>query len=466
MFLASCAEPVYMDARSIRAAQPVPLKYVCVSSELHKEGEDGIAHAHYHIGVVALRSFMFMPVKRAMMRYGLATHWSTSHDGYWSIVRYLWWPSPPKKPDGSIDKRMIKWAATGYEHPDFDECCSEPLTAKALGAKRLKVDRQAADAEEEAPRITELDVWPVVVKHQMRNTPDDQTAHLQLIAWAKAHATENMQKFLFKNRARLPGLIEDIWQWELVERSLPAARMSRIDGLKAAVEAGCKCGGQWAATVKESFEANGIDVQALCSDILAALEQGRGATTPVIVMAGARGGEGKSLFLKALLSVYGVNHVFLTPEKGNFPLIGLPGKKVAFLDEWRFGDDIMSWATQLQWYEGSHLTVSRPQNIQGSTGHLTYEGTAPIFATSKLADLSYLEKLAQDDPKTGEPKWGEAAMLMRRLRVYRFGTRIRKPAQHMPFCGCCFAKLVLSRGVHNEHRLWDPPAPPTPTYYL
>ena len=119
MFLASCDKPVYMDARSIRAARPVPVKYVSVFRELHKEGPDGVAHAHYHIGVVAERSYMFLPVKRALLNFGLASHWSTSHDGYWSVIRYLWWPSPPKKPDGALDKKAIKWAAPGFEPPDF-----------------------------------------------------------------------------------------------------------------------------------------------------------------------------------------------------------------------------------------------------------------------------------------------------------------------------------------------------------
>ena len=461
-FLVSCERPVYIDARSVQAAQSVPLKYVSVFREFHKEDADGIAHAHYHIGVVAAAKFMFMPVKRALLNFGLASHWSTSHDGYWSIIRYLSWPSPPKKPDGALDKQAIKWAAPGLDHPDFDECCTEPMTAKALGAKRLKMDRQATEKEEEAPRITELDVWPIVVKHNFKNTPDDSTAHLQLIAWATSHGTQSMQKFLFKNRARLSTLIEDIWQWELVEQSLPFARMSRIEGLKAAAEAGCKCEGRWAAIVKASFEANNIDAHALCSDILAALQQGRSATTPVIVLAGSRGGEGKSVFLKALLAVYGVNHAFLTPDQKNFPFMGLPGKKVAFLDEWRFNDAIVSFPAQMQWFEGSHLTISRPQNMQGTSGHLTYEGTAPIFATSKVADLKKLEELTQDDPVTGQPMCAEASMMMRRLRVYRFDTRIAKPEQTAVFCGCCFAKLVLSRGLPNDHGLWEA----QPTFFL
>ena len=248
IFRTCCERPVYMDARSIQGGRPVPLKYVCVFREMHKEDVAGVAHAHYHIGVVAARSFMFLPVKRALLNFGLASHWSSSHNGYWSIIRYLWWPSPPKKPDGCIDRQAVKWAASGMKHPDFDESCTEPLTAKALGAKRLKVDRQAAAEDEVAPRITELDVWPIVVKHAFKNTGDDKTAHLQLIAWAKQHATENMQKFLFKNRARLPALIEDIWEWELVEKSLPCTRMSRHDALKAAAEAGCNCSGKWVSS--------------------------------------------------------------------------------------------------------------------------------------------------------------------------------------------------------------------------
>ena len=453
-FLESCASPVYMDARSLQAARQVPLKYVSVFRELHKQSADGIAHAHYHIGVVAQRSFMFLPVKRALLNRGLASHWSTSHDGYWSVVRYLWWPSPPKKPDGSIDKLAIKWAAPGTLHPDFDECCNQPMTAQALGAKRRKLDRQAAEKDEEAPRLTELDVWPIVVKHKMRNSADDTTTHAQLIAWAKQHGTERMQKFLFKNRARLPALIEDIWKWEEVESSLPAARMGRMDALHAAATAGCKCGGQWARLVKLSFDRNGIDVRALCSDILAALDRGRGPTTPVIALAGSRGGEGKSALLKALVDVFGGSHVFLTPHQRKFPLMELPGKKVAFLDEWRFNDAIVSYPEQMQWFEGSRLTIARPQNIPGSSGHITYEGTAPIFVTTKLADLQRLEELAKDDPVTGQPKHADASMMWRRLRVYTFVTKIPKPADTVTYCGCCFAKLVLSRGAAADHGLW------------
>ena len=45
IFRTCCAQPVYTDARSIQAGRPVPLKYVSVFRELHKEDENGVAHA-------------------------------------------------------------------------------------------------------------------------------------------------------------------------------------------------------------------------------------------------------------------------------------------------------------------------------------------------------------------------------------------------------------------------------------
>ena len=60
---------------------------------------------------------------------------------------------------------------------------------------------------------------------------------------------------------------------------------------------------------------------------------------PVIVLAGDRGGEGKSMLLKGLLAVFGDRHVFKGPVLGNFPLVDLPGKKVVFFRRMAFRQD-------------------------------------------------------------------------------------------------------------------------------
>ena len=52
----------------------------------------------------------------------------------------------------------------------------------------------------------------------------------------------------------------------------------------------------------------------------------------------------------ATTRVGGVSRLeFLTPHQKNFPLMGLPGKKVALLDEWRFNDAILAYPEQMQW---------------------------------------------------------------------------------------------------------------------
>ena len=184
---------------------------------------------------------------------------------------------------------------------------------------------------------------------------------------------------------------------------------------------------------------------ALCRDVYDALVNGRGEVTPAIVSSGSRGGEGKSVFLKPLWTVIGREFVFATPEKGNFPLLGLEQAKVVFLDDWRFKASVLSYSTQCLWYDGSAVPIARPQNVPGASGHGLYAGTAPIFVTTKEQGLQALRAAAEEDPETGEPRDGEAPMILRRLKVCRFRVRVAKPARQLPYCARCFARLLLTK---------------------
>ena len=182
--------------------------------------------------------------------------------------------------------------------------------------------------------------------------------------------------------------------------------------------------------------------------MLGALRQGRSETTPVIVLAGVQGGEGKSLFLKPLFSLFD-GFVFNVPKTGNFPLLDLMGAKVAFLDEYRFNPDVLSWADHCLWFDGSHVPIGRPQNEKGPSGNMTYKGTAPIFITTKLADMKDLEYQAQMNPDTGLPWDTDASMLLRRLKVFKFGCRKAKPSKQMKFCSRCFTNLLYSNATEG-----------------
>ena len=437
------AHPTY--THGWQAHGPVVLKQVGLWREFHKPDAAQERSVHDHVAVLAEASFRFAPVKKALLqRHGLASHWSCSHDGYWSCARYLAVESP-KKPAASLDQRPLLWAREGA-HPHVVDSTYAPVTAAALTAKRQKVASDAARDGEAEPKVNDLDVWALVVRSGVRNDDDDQTANLQLVAFAKAHCGEAMVNYLFKKRHVLPRMIDDIWLWENIEEYVAVARRSRLDALSAAQQSQCTCGGAWPAFVVRCFMQNSIPIAELCHDVLTALTRGRSETTPVVVLGGRLGGEGKSFFLKPLRTIFD-GFVFNTPEKSNFPLLDLPKAKVALLEEYPWNDDLVSWSAMNLWFEGAAVPIGQPQNVPGTTGNIEYKGRAPIFITCKLSDLQWLEWYAQINPSTGAPWDANASMVNRRLKVYRFCHRVDKPRGQLPFCTRCFAELVTSQAA-------------------
>ena len=441
--LESCAHPEYRDAKSKQKGCKVEPDRVGIFFERHAEDAQGQIHLHAHATMAALTGFRFLPVKRALLcRHGLASHWSP-HEGYWTAVRYVFWPSA-KKPLSSLDKHYLLWA-DGRPHAPLEDCCHEPNTAPALRKRRLHAERSAAEAGSKEPRMSDMDLYALIVTKGFRNTADDRSAHKQLAAYAKNHCSKVVYEYCFKNRGRLPALIDDVWRWESIDSSLAFERLSRVETLCQAATRQCQCAGQWTFSVTQSFIANKIDVKSLCKDVMLLLKNGRRPDSPVLVLAGSSGGEGKSLFLKALLTVFGDAQVFETPVRGNFPLLGLMESKVCFFDDYRFNMDVLPFSVQCLLFDGSNVPVNRPQNDKFQTGHDKYKGTSPIFVTTKLSDIEMLAKYAAIDPQTGRPSDADASMIYRRLKVYPFTTRIPQPPAGMPYCARCFAELVLQQ---------------------
>lgn len=397
---------------------------------------------HWHVALRASASFRFAPYKRALsVNHGLASHWSCSHTGYWSAVRYGFMPSCKKKQD-ELDLQPFVWARDG-NHPSLFDASQEPSTVCAMRRRRETKVLAAANTGKPEPRPTEMDLYPVVVRNGFRNNHDDYTAGEKLIKWLKQYASPALFQFAFKNRQKLSSLIDDVWSWETVDDYLLLHGQSRLDLLRAAARTNCSCGGAWYNTACWTLRRNGIDIPALCKDVLKSLRDGRREDTPVIALMGRLGGEGKSFFLSPLQNVFGLENMQMTPQPGSFPLLGLERKKVVLLDDWVFDDSVLSLSAQLLWYEGKAFPVTRPQNKDYS-GHLLYKGTAPIFATCKEKDLGPLMAKANWAASQGRPS--EHTMLLRRLKVYTFHQPFRLQS-HISECPSCFARLVLECGV-------------------
>lgn len=436
--LDSCQEPVYDKGNGSKALGGVRLRRCLIAAEYHKAGADGQANRHYHVAVQAYVSFRFGAVKAALLsRHGIATHWSTTHLGYWSALSYLVRPSE-KKPASSLDPQPLAWHIDGLKE-DLRELSQRPTTASSLAARREKATELAEKEGKEEPKPSEIDVWPLIVQHDIRNDHDNQDGVDKLIRLAKLSCSPAMTQFLFRIRHKLSSLIDDVWRWETVDDRLLVSQRSRTEALQEAMHAPCVCGGEWTKHVAESLHVNNIPAAELAHFIYLGLTQGRSETTPVVCLAGLQGGEGKSLIFYPLPAVLGEEMVQHHTASGAFPLLGIEGKKAVILDEWSFNQAAVSLSTQLIWFEGKPVPITRPQN--NSIGHFLYKGTAPIFITTPLQRMEPFLKQAEEAARCGVSS--EATMILRRLKLYKFERKVQKPSCQIPQCASCFASFVL-----------------------
>ena len=434
------AHPIWSDgAAHTRTSAGVTLKRCVVFQDKHAEDALGRREIHYHIALVASSSFRFAVFKRTLReRYGLASHWSTSHDGYWSTVRYGYLPTP-KKPSIELDTQPVPWQCDG-PHPHLLDACQEPVTVGAIKRRRETKVKTASEAGKSEPRATELDLYSVIVEKGFRNTPDQPWACKQLIEHVRMSGGAALFQLAWRLRHRLSALIDDVWSWETVSDDLIFLGQSRLERFAICARGQCGCDGHWRRAAEWILEKNQLNAVELCQDIYRSIAHGRHESLPVVCFVGRFGGEGKSFFFAPLRNIFGEDYVQPRPQKGSFPLLDLEKKRCVILDEWDFDEHTIPLSTQLLWFEGKAFPIVRPQNKDYS-GHLLYKGSAPIFITAKEKQVAPIVRVAQAAYNAGHPS--QESMLLRRLKLYWLSRKLPvQPGVQMHECGACFAKLI------------------------
>jgi len=367
----------------------------------------------------------------------LASHWGCTHDGYWSVVRYGYFPTQ-KKPE--VDKTPLCWQHEG-SHPALFDASRPGITAKALRKKREWVEKKASVEGKPEPRATELDLYSIIVLQGFRNKADDQVAAKRLLQHLKLNGSPAEFSLAWKLRAKLSAMIDDVWELECVGDDLRLLDQTRTQLMAAAAAGPCCCQGVWRQLAEWSLAANGVDQVGLCGQIWLSLHRGRHESLKTVVLMGRHGGEGKSFFLAPLRHVLGKKFVQVTPQPGSFPLLGLECKRAVVLDEWKFDSSVVPFSTQLMWLEGKAFPITRPQN-KDYVGHMLYDGTAPLFITTKEKDLGPIIEAAEAARQQGMPS--QNTMLLRRLSVHSFHVPLPVPqGAVVPECPACFAQLVM-----------------------
>jgi hypothetical protein len=189
---------------------------------------------HYRLAVHAERQFRFAPVKALLLKEGLASHWSVTHDHYATCVAYLYVPSPTK-PRESLDATPHLWAREG-QHPPLEEASRVPAQARGLARAREEKRLKRAEAAKPEPRVRDVDVWPVVVRENILAGPGSAE---RLMAWAKRCGGEAMVDYCFHNFPKLPDLISRSWQVENVEEQVKTLDRSRMETVTACLQRDC-----------------------------------------------------------------------------------------------------------------------------------------------------------------------------------------------------------------------------------
>ena len=113
---------------------PLRLLLMAISTEQHAMGD-----LHDHLAALAATCFRYGPLKRKLLEdYGLATHWSCSHNHYSTCIAYCYLVSPPKELEKHLDRKYVLWAPEGEVHPPLEIASRPPVTAAATAESREK----------------------------------------------------------------------------------------------------------------------------------------------------------------------------------------------------------------------------------------------------------------------------------------------------------------------------------------
>ena len=121
-------------------AEPLVLKLLVVR-ELHSDDS-----VHFHVAVKLSQEMRFLPAKRTLRtRNGLASHWSSSHHQWFSVVRYCT-HATTRKP--VVDTEKLCWSAPGVVFVTFEDAQDE-FNAAAWTKRREQSSTVCVETREE-----------------------------------------------------------------------------------------------------------------------------------------------------------------------------------------------------------------------------------------------------------------------------------------------------------------------------
>ena len=387
---------------------------------------------HYHMAINLSGSRRWLPLRNYLAKeHGISVNFSTKQCGYVAAYRYVCKDKP------------IESVLHSENHTNL---MSTPKTMKAMKTLRSKRSEKRRSLSFVATATPSSEATPSCSKKPKRMTKEKVAAFLLsenirteealylLAKRRKERGEPDIYNFLLNTNANVVShLVNVTWKIENVEKALERKNKVRIDVIREIVEQGdCiePCAGMWYNSALEVLRNNKVNLYLFAAAMRQALQKGRQKKTNALIIGPTNCG--KSFLFNPLEIVY---KAFVNPANNKYCWIGLDECEIAYLNDFRWSTDMISWSDLINLLEGQTVNLPRPKNLYATDLTVDRSNTIPFFATSK-SDIEFVGKYNSTDKQ-------EDRMMSSRWMTFEFTTEIASP-KHIDPCGKCFAKMVMA----------------------
>ena len=348
---------------------------------------------HHHAGLrFHKQKHSFNPFKLALrQRHGIATHWSTSHREFHTIVKYLHQTSEHKP---VVDRDPLVWTRDGRKLNLFDEC-NEPWQVKGWVANReRRCSEPMSKKQKKKERFNHLDFKALVLQENLF-TPSAVLTHFQ------EKGSAEMQLWVSGRQRKLKELIQEAVEWGAASAQAKLEKETEWQIIERRAKDGtCECGAAgcvWWAMAAEFFKKNKrIDKERLAAAIRKIVVFGPSKDVPVPFITGDKNCA-KSTVADPVIKVFGRDQVHPKPKLGapNGAYGELAEGKVRFVywDDYRPVDyaAIPEWNPTvpvtdfLALFQGQSVKAQVTQSF--NNGHPKFSWNKGVLMTAKVKGL-------------------------------------------------------------------------------
>ena len=284
---------------------------------------------HFHVALQLREKSSFLAFKKALRsRSRLASHWSTSHTEFCSVLRYCTHTSDKKL---AVDEEALSWSHNGDEVDLFGESNEHYSAAARKKRREIAVMRPDPTKKQKRESFTKLDLTSLALAENLK-TP------AQVMAFVKKRGSSAMMEFVHQNQGRLKEFLLHATEWRDAEEVASFERETDWDLVQRVAKQSCVCQGacKWWEQAQSFFERNqgSIDRLRLTACFLDVLRFGPSKTRRVPLLIGPSN-SGKSTIWNPVDKLFGESYVFHTPAVAScaFANLALLPKRFLYLDE-------------------------------------------------------------------------------------------------------------------------------------